>query len=470
MNQKTMATTVASFLIAALVPVNTGSAKPLVRATQEAIANPAESLKNNPTERKANFYQSGLAHDCVSQGSRDIEKAIRWYRRSSASPSDDLDAAGVWANALANGNLEGSGVVERDPEAAFRLAKLSSEGGNAFGTFVLAELYVKGVGCRRDSVKARDIYAAAVQQLQRHIKTENDPRAQYYLATCLVHGLGVERNPTKATELLELAREQGFVPAYHALGICCANGTGVPRNESRAIRLLKEAASFGDANSMFELGRFYWPSTRIETNVPQSKQRAFDYWERAASKGCVPAMVTMAECQIFGWGTRTNLESAFEQLQKAARLGSPWAKYRLGSFFELGVAPAVQNYETAAIHYREASARGVWQAARRMTFLHLEKRLRSSSERTMLQWAGVAARAGDKEMKRRLDEVGQTLQEQADASPAYVNTRSWHPNVPTASDIQYFETVGRMTGRRAIDVASSYHDRYNRVFHKERFK
>lgn len=76
-------------------------------------------------------------------------------------------------------------------------------------------------------------FKEAFNQFKRLAAT-NNVTAQYYVALCYEHGIGIEPNRPEAFSMYRRAAERGFAPAMYDLAKCYRNGIGVPQNNERA--------------------------------------------------------------------------------------------------------------------------------------------------------------------------------------------------------------------------------------------
>jgi len=112
----------------------------------------------------------------------------------------------------------------------------------------------------------------------------NDPLAQYAMATWYLHGntqLNISPNLKRAVGLLEKA-SLTLNRAMYDLGVCFSTGNGKPRNPRRAYRL----------------------------------------FSRSAELGCLAAMSAQADCLEFGVGVRKSVSRAKKLRRKADELMS----------------------------------------------------------------------------------------------------------------------------------------------------
>ena len=82
----------------------------------------------------------------------------------------------------------------------------------------------------------------------------DDPVGRYWLAVCYDGGIGVERDPIRASQLFHESAEMDYPPALCDLGVCYENGQGVEKDMDKAIVLYRRAADAGYAMGQCNFG------------------------------------------------------------------------------------------------------------------------------------------------------------------------------------------------------------------------
>jgi TPR repeat protein len=128
------------------------------------------------------------------------------------------------------------------------------------------------------------------------------------------------------------AADSGNIAAIHQLGREYLLGGKLEKNYSRALELLMKAASFDYAPSISSVGAMYangW-------GVSKDEQNAFKWWARAAEKGFTPAQRNLGNCYYNGLGVEQDRSKAVELYKKAAAQGDGEALTRLGWCYQDG--------------------------------------------------------------------------------------------------------------------------------------
>jgi TPR repeat protein len=168
----------------------------------------------------ANAYYTGKGV------TKDIDKAIKWYRKVAAK-----------GHAVAQHNL---GVIYRAQEDYLKAAKWyrkAAEQGDVRAQNNLADLYMKGLGFPIDKIKAIKWYGKAAEKGYKV--------AQYNLGVIYYYGDGINKNYSQAFNWYRKAAEQNHAEAQYYLGLAYTNGKGVVQNTSKAIEWYKRSAQQG---------------------------------------------------------------------------------------------------------------------------------------------------------------------------------------------------------------------------------
>ena len=84
---------------------------------------------------------------------------------------------------------------------------------------------------------------------------EGDHRAQYALATWLLHGRHIVRDTKRGAQFLKEAVRRGNANAMFDLAVCYETGAGLDRDTAKAFSYYRRAAKAGDRQARAEVGR-----------------------------------------------------------------------------------------------------------------------------------------------------------------------------------------------------------------------
>lgn len=177
--------------------------------------------------------------------------------------------------------------------------------------------------------------------------------AQFELACCYYHGLGVKRNDEKAIHFLSLAADQGHSQSQYLLALAYLEGQGgLEKNEGKAVHYFRLAAEQGIVDSQYSLYMRY----EYGQGVPQNSDMAMKYLRMAAEKGYAPAERKLGEAYFYGdCGLQQDKALAFYWCQKAATQQDAEAQYCCGLILQNG--EGIQQDLFNAIEYYRAAVR-----------------------------------------------------------------------------------------------------------------
>ena len=194
----------------------------------------------------------------------------------------------------------------------------------------------------------------------------------------LSNGQGVERDRAAALPWYEKSSRKGHRAAWYNLGLYFAKGFGgVHINHRRAEICFEKAAKKGFIPAMTSLAVLYRAAAasyqqhvslsennnsnndvrllRQQMNAQQEKRERMVYWyQKAATLGDAAAQRELGMLYDSGLGVTQNYEQAFILLQKAAAQNDPRATLLLGSYYQNGLGGIEPNTEKALELYNQA--------------------------------------------------------------------------------------------------------------------
>ena len=145
-----------------------------------------------------------------------------------------------------------------------------------------------------------------------------------------------------------LLANQGDILAQKQLGLLLSKDD-TTLNEG--VAWLKKAAET-DAEAMYLLGRLYLKKLK-------DKKKAFFWYESAAQKEHINAMVDVAAFYLFGYEVDRNIDEAVKWYKKAAKLNSPLAYHNLGYL----CFQDSELHDTAIDYFKKATELGYAESA-----------------------------------------------------------------------------------------------------------
>jgi len=144
-------------------------------------------------------------------------------------------------------------------EEVFRIVETWAGTGNAEGMRLLSDMYMEGVGCKKDEKKA-------VELLQQLVEKKN-PEALTALGSCYLFGTGIKRDAEKGLLLLWKAKDMKDADAAYLLGLLYENGCVVAQDAKKSRKLFKQAAEYGSDMGMFSHGLALLETAKTEKDV-----------------------------------------------------------------------------------------------------------------------------------------------------------------------------------------------------------
>lgn len=108
------------------------------------------------------------------------------------------------------------------------------------------------------------------------------------------------------------------------------NGEGVQKNPSKAIEILTYCANQDHTDAQYLLGRIYHTG---KSGISQDYEKAFHYYQQAADSGLTEAMNSVGLMYLRGQGIERSPQKAFRYFRQAAHLGHPHAHNNLALFY-----------------------------------------------------------------------------------------------------------------------------------------
>ncbi|MBO4464175.1 MAG: SEL1-like repeat protein [Prevotella sp.] len=257
-------------------------------------------------------YEVGYLYNRGWGTEKDYDKALEWYRKAAeaglASAQNDLGVMYIFGN----------GVTENKEEAV-RWFQKSADQGEPRAQINLALRYAAGDGTVRDTIYAKQLFKAAIQQFR--VEAESgDAESQLQLAHLYYYGgwdVAVDRH--EAAKWAIKAANNNNPDAWEMLGYLYYYGEGVPQNNSEAAKWYRKASELGFVNSQAILGNLLLVGF---DEIPQ------------------------------------NVTEGVKWLKSAAEQGDLYSQFRLGFLYENGGDSVLLDRNEAAKWYRMAADQG----------------------------------------------------------------------------------------------------------------
>ncbi|MDD2466306.1 MAG: tetratricopeptide repeat protein [Desulfobulbus sp.] len=165
-----------------------------------------------------------------------LKQALDFYRQ--AAEKGDAEAQYIYGGML----FQGQGV-DPDKRSGFKWLMQAAEGGKTTpeSLAIIGSMYLRGFTVPQNFLEAKKWLSRGAEQ--------GDMSAQVDLAYMHYHGLGGDRDYTKALALYEKAALQGDPIAQANTGMMYANGTGTNTDRSKGYAWYSLAASRGNTTA-----------------------------------------------------------------------------------------------------------------------------------------------------------------------------------------------------------------------------
>ncbi len=130
-----------------------------------------------------------------------------------------------------------------------------------------------------------------------------DNEAQFVLGQMYLNGIGVKKDTVEAMRFYQLAADQGDLRAKYTLGILYFAGQGIDPDYQQAQRLLEESAFKGDPHAQFALARIEekgFQNASGEVLIAPNPEQAMSMYYLAADNNYGPAQYRLAETLVRG--------------------------------------------------------------------------------------------------------------------------------------------------------------------------
>jgi uncharacterized protein len=174
------------------------------------------------------------------------------------------------------------------------------------------------------------------------------------------YALAKAKDFAAAGPLLRQAAESGHPGAQTAIAEFYSFGLGVPQSKEQARQWYERAAAQGDANALYNIG-LYWDRG---IGGPQDRVRALDLYRRGARAGDDRAAYNAGQMLLIGDGVPASQPEGVRLIEIAAAKGNVIAHSSLGYIYETGFGVR-KNARAALDHYARAEKAGHGAAGQR---------------------------------------------------------------------------------------------------------
>ena len=170
-----------------------------------------------------------------------------------------------------------------------------------------------------------------VTTLEMALKEDEDVVVCGLLSRILLYDTDGIRNYPRALELAKIAQKGGNLHGLHAMGNIHNNGLGLEKDPQRATACFNQAAERGFAPSQLSLGKMIAAKGRY--------REALQYLVPAAQQNYAPAQFVLGVMYWHGLGVDRNNTEAINLLDKASKQGWEEAQQALETVLQSIGAP-----------------------------------------------------------------------------------------------------------------------------------
>ena len=230
-----------------------------------------------------------------------------------------------------------------------------------------------------------DAYKAVIRyQFSLLCKADSgDPISQYLLASWF---LNQKKNPNYKCEAVKWLLRSAYYcnpDAQYHLAKCYEEGYGVIINETKAVSLYRDAALNGNNSAQLKMADYYLYGRIVKKDVNE----ALRWFSMSDAEITDIDLLTIGNCFEEGDGINEDKEKAVEYYRKAAEKGNTTAQYKLGRCYEYGIGIGIDD-TSAKLWYWKASHKN--EDARKRLSAITKRECKAADKATFLVWGMTA--------------------------------------------------------------------------------
>ncbi|PKY24452.1 HCP-like protein [Rhizophagus irregularis] len=162
----------------------------------------------------------------------------------------------------------------------------------------------------------------------------------------------INNHKLKLNEIYKwLLNNQNDSNSIYFLGYFNYHGIEVKVNKQRALEFYQKAANLGNIIAQHNLSSMYIDGEGVDKNYG----KAFELSEKLAEKEYISGINMLGYCYYHGIGTDANMGKAFELYKKVADFGSSYGMFNLGYCYENGVGTSVDKNKAFELYQMAAN-------------------------------------------------------------------------------------------------------------------
>lgn len=219
---------------------------------------------------------------------------------------------------------------------AFKLALPRATMGDPAAQLLIAEIYQKGLGIKRDTKEAAQWYKIAADS--------GSTEGQFSYGLKLLEGKDVAQDRKAAKIYLQKAADAGHPVAQFNYGQMVAHDRPTTRGYQIAYEYFKKAAQGGVGDAWFALAQL---EIKGIGSIPGDEYQAREYLAKAAKAGLINAQIEYGIWLANGRGGPQDLKQSLVWLRKAAKRGNAIAQNRVAHILARGIGVKKDPFEAA---------------------------------------------------------------------------------------------------------------------------
>lgn len=211
----------------------------------------------------------------------------------------------------------------------------AAERGDAETQYRLGQAYVRGVGVRKDIVRAHGLFKQAAEQ--------GHAEAIGGLGYFYANGFVVKQDLAEAAEWFRKGAEKGGTRAQVNYALALLHGRGVALNEAEGMQWIEKAAAHGQPHAFYVQGECFFNGT---FGHPQDYGKARELFLKAAESDHAAAENMLGVIHQDGLGVAADLAVAESWFRKGAEQGDAKAQSNLGQLIGPDVEDEAKRIES----------------------------------------------------------------------------------------------------------------------------
>lgn len=301
-----------------------------------------------------------------------------------------------------------SGGSSEDTMRGLELLRRAAGFGTVSAKIALAQTYLSSVVYTRSRPEALQLLNQVLEENPR------DPDAQLLMSRIHLMGLGVERDPIRAQELVSEIRARGEFdnPKATMLEADWLAFSQSRRDPQAAMAMLSAQANRGSAAAERALGETYLSGFGSRLDPDTAAGHLFN----AAKAGDKDAMAAFGHLLVNGHGISQIADTGIIWLARAADAGSTAAMYELSRIYALGSVGRIDEAQSLA-WLRRAADRNHPNAAYQLGLSYLKGEFVERDVAEAAKWFERSAKAGSLVAGRTLETLRNEGTGSSEAAP-----------------------------------------------------